>query len=136
VAATAKQPVAARTRVGTGETILVVEDEPTVRTLVERILVGRGYTVLVTADPLEALRLIRQHEIDAVVTDVVMPGMKGPELVDELRRHRPELRALFTSGYTSDAVFGSEPGEAELAFVQKPFTAEQLAAQLRQLLDS
>jgi CheY-like chemotaxis protein len=74
--------------------------------------------------------------VDAVLTDVVMPLMNGPELVEELRRERPGLRALFMSGYTSDAVLQRGVSEAEVAFVQKPFTAEALNSRLRQLLDS
>ena len=74
--------------------------------------------------------------MDAVVSDVVMPAMRGPELVEELRRHKPELRALFVSGYPSNPALEQEVGAAEVAFVQKPFSADELAARLRQLLDS
>jgi PAS domain S-box-containing protein len=130
-----KEPsVAAAPGVGK-ETILVVEDEPVVRTLIEKMLSARGYDVVAASDPDEALRLSREHEIDAVVTDVVMPSMNGRVLVEHLRREQPDLRALFTSGYTSDAVLERGISEAEVAFVQKPFTAETLAARLRQLLD-
>jgi CheY-like chemotaxis protein len=118
------------------ETILLVEDEPLVRSLIEKILVARGYTVLSAGSPEEGLQLSREHEVDAVVTDVAMPSMYGPALVDELRRHRPQLRALFISGYTSDAVLELGVLETEVAFVQKPFTAEALASRLRQLLDA
>jgi CheY-like chemotaxis protein len=120
---------------GGDETILLVEDEPLVRGLIEKVLAVRGYTVLSAASPEEGLRLSREHVVDAVVTDVAMPSMYGPALVDELRRHRPQLRALFISGYTSDAVL--ELGVmTEVAFVQKPFSAEALASRLRQLLDA
>jgi two-component system cell cycle sensor histidine kinase/response regulator CckA len=117
------------------ETILVVDDEPSVRTLIERILTMRGYTVLAAAGPEEALALNREHEVDAVITDVMLPWMKGPELVGQLRRHRPQLHALFISGFTSDALEegGVSPGDA--AFVQKPFTGEALTSRLRELLD-
>jgi two-component system cell cycle sensor histidine kinase/response regulator CckA len=118
------------------ETILLVEDEALVRALIEKILAGRGYTVLSAASPDEALRLSREHEVDAVVTDVAMPSMNGPALVDELRRHQPQLRALFISGYTSDTVLELGVKETEVAFVQKPFTAEALASRLRHLLDA
>jgi CheY-like chemotaxis protein len=131
-----KQPAAVTSTGGGAETILLVEDEPVVRTLLEKMLGGRGYTILAAADPQEALGLSRENEVDAVLTDVVMPLMNGPELVEELRRERPGLRALFMSGYTSDAVLQRGVSEAEVAFVQKPFTAEALNSRLRQLLDS
>jgi two-component system cell cycle sensor histidine kinase/response regulator CckA len=129
------EPAAAASALGGTETILVVEDEPTVRALIEEMLTMRGYTVLPAAGPAEALRLSRDNHVDAVVTDVVMPAMNGRDLVDELRRRKPELRALFTSGYTSDAVIERGVAEEEVAFVQKPFSADELAARLRQLLD-
>jgi PAS domain S-box-containing protein len=129
------EPAAAAAARGGNETILLVEDEPVVRALVDKMLTAFGYTVLPAANPEEALRISREHEVHAVVTDVVMPGMNGRALVEELRRDRPELRALFTSGYTSDAVLERGVREAEVAFLQKPFTSEALAAKLRQLLD-
>ena len=117
------------------ETILVVDDAPSVRTLVEKILTMRGYAVLAASDAEEALRLNSQHEVDAVVTDVMLPSMKGPELVEQLRRHRPELRALFISGFTSDALLDGGLNAEDVAFVQKPFTGEALTSRLRELLD-
>ena len=119
----------------TSETILVVDDEPSVRTLIERILTRRGYAVLAASDAEEALRLNGEHEVDAVVTDVMLPSLKGPELVEELRRHRPQLRALFISGFTSEALVQDGLSLAEVAFVQKPFTGEELTSRLRELLE-
>jgi two-component system cell cycle sensor histidine kinase/response regulator CckA len=130
-----KEPVAAATTSG-GETILVVEHEPVVRNLIEEMLAARGYSVLPAANSAEALRLGRENEVHAVVTDVVLPSMSGAELVEALRRHKPRLRALFTSGYGADEVLERGAGEAEVAFVQKPFTAEALASRLRRLLDT
>jgi PAS domain S-box-containing protein len=130
-----RRPSSASTHTGS-ETILVVEDEPIVRALIEKILTVRGYTVLLAADPEEALELSRRNDVDAVVTDVVMPSMSGPDLVEAIRLHRPDFPALFTSGYTRDAELRRGVGKAEVAFVQKPFTAETLASRLRQLLDS
>jgi CheY-like chemotaxis protein len=118
------------------ETILVVDDEPSVRTLIERILTMRGYTVLAASGPEEALALNREHDVDAAITDVMLPSMKGPELVEQLRRHRPHLRALFISGFTSDALRDGGINPAEVAFVQKPFTGEELTSRLRELLDA
>jgi DNA-binding response OmpR family regulator len=117
------------------ETILVVDDEPSVRTLIEKILTLRGYAVVAASEAEEALRLNREREVDAVVTDVMLPSMKGPELVEKLRQHRPELRALFISGFTRDALQDRGVGPADAAFVQKPFTGEALSSRLRELLD-
>jgi DNA-binding response OmpR family regulator len=119
----------------TSETILVVDDEPSVRTLIERMLTRRGYAVLAAGDAAEALRLNSEHEVDAVVTDVMLPSMKGPELVEELRRHRPQLRALFISGFTSEVLVQDGLSLTEVAFVQKPFTGEELTSRLRELLE-
>lgn len=118
------------------ETILVVDDESIVRTLIEKMLAARGYTVLPAADPEDALHLVRAHEVDAVITDVVMPVMTGPELVEEIRRQKPHVRALFTSGYPVEVLGDGVLDDAEAAFVQKPFTAHELTSRLRQLLDA
>ena len=117
------------------ETILVVDDEPSVRNLIEKILTMRGYAVLAASDAQEALRLNADHEVDAVVTDVMLPSMKGPELVEKLREHRPGLRALFISGFTSDTLLDSGLSPEDVSFVQKPFTGEALTSRLRALLD-
>jgi two-component system cell cycle sensor histidine kinase/response regulator CckA len=117
------------------ETILVVDDEPAVRSLIEKMLAMRGYTVLAASDAEEALRLSSENAVHAVVTDVMLPSMRGPELVEQLRRHRPDLRALFISGFTSDALLDGGLSPDDVAFVQKPFTGEALTSRLRQLLD-
>ncbi|MDX6399238.1 MAG: two-component system, cell cycle sensor histidine kinase and response regulator CckA, partial [Gaiellaceae bacterium] len=134
--ATQRRPTLAASTHGGNETILVVEDEPLVRNLIEKILGVRGYVVLSAGGAEEALRLSREHEIDAVVTDVVMPSVSGPELVEQLRLDRPGLRALLMSGYTSDAVLEQGVNDDDVAFIQKPFSADLLAARLRLLLDS
>jgi PAS domain S-box-containing protein len=119
------------------ETVLLVEDEPAVRDMTQAALQRHGYTVLPAASGAEALRIARANHgvINVVVTDVVMPGMSGPQLVERLREEHPRLAALFMSGYTSDAVFrhGIETGQAD--FLQKPFSTSALAAKLRQVLD-
>ena len=117
------------------ETILVIDDEPSVRTLIEKILTMRGYAVLAASDAEEALRISGDHEVDAVVTDIMLPSMKGPELVEKLRLHRPQLRALFISGFTADALVDGGLSPDDVAFVQKPFTGEALTERLRELLD-
>jgi PAS domain S-box-containing protein len=119
------------------ETVLLVEDEPAVREMTQAALQRHGYTVLPAASGAEALRIARANQgaINVVLTDVVMPGMSGPQLVEQLREEHPRLAALFMSGYTSDAVLrhGIETGEAD--FLQKPFSTSALAAKLRQVLD-
>ncbi|MEZ5100460.1 MAG: PAS domain S-box protein [Thermoleophilia bacterium] len=119
------------------ETILVAEDEPAVRTLVRRVLERSGYTVLETGDPREALTAALRHEgrIDLLVTDVIMPGLSGRELARELTAARPGLRVLFVSGYTDDDVLRVGVTRNEAAFLQKPFTSEQLLARVRDVLD-
>ena len=113
---------------GGHETLLLCEDEAAVRQLVELILAGAGYTVLTAATPADALALAARYSdgIDALVTDVVMPGMSGLELADRLQ----PLRALFISGYSSEAV---PPGSA---FLEKPFDHASLLAEVRDLLDA
>jgi two-component system cell cycle sensor histidine kinase/response regulator CckA len=122
---------------GGHETILLAEDEPAVRELLEGVLRAQGFQVLSAPSGPEALRLARAHPgtIDLVVTDVVMPGMTGPELFRELAAERPRLRALLVSGYTDQALdpYGGLPPGA--AFLQKPFTAIELVGQVRKLLD-
>jgi CheY-like chemotaxis protein len=119
------------------ETVLLVEDEPAVRAMTQAALQRHGYTVLPAASGSEALRIARANEgaIKVVLTDVVMPGMSGPQLVEQLREGHPRLVALFMSGYTSDAVLrhGIETGQAD--FLLKPFSTSALAAKLRQVLD-
>ena len=119
------------------ETVLLVEDEPAVREMTQAALQRHGYTVLPAASGAEALQIAQANHgaINVVLTDVVMPGMSGPQLVERLREDQPRLAALFMSGYTSDAVLrhGIETGEAD--FLQKPFSTSALAAKLRQVLD-
>jgi DNA-binding response OmpR family regulator len=119
-----------------GETILVIEDDPAVRSLVERMLTVRGYVVLPAGDAEGALRLAGENDVDAVVSDVMLPSVSGPELVERLRRHNPDLRALFTSGFSTEALLQRGIDGAEAAFVQKPFSSDELASRLRELLDS
>jgi PAS domain S-box-containing protein len=119
------------------ETILLVEDENAVRDMAQVVLQRHGYTVLAASDATQALRIARDNvgRIDLVLTDVVMPGMSGPQLVEQLRGERPDLPALFMSGYTSDSVLRDDVATGEAFFLQKPFTTGVLAAKLRQVLD-
>jgi len=119
------------------ETILVVEDQPTLRQMIVRMLAAHGYRVLDAADPAAALRLAssRRRRIDLLVTDVVMPQMNGRELAERLCARRPGLKVLFVSGYPDDDVLrhGVERGRMEL--LSKPFTSDQLAGRVRAVLD-
>jgi PAS domain S-box-containing protein len=116
-------------------TILIVEDDAGVRTMTQSMLETLGYSVLVASTPLEALGLCGRVEvrIDLVVSDVVMPEMKGPELRDRIRLMRPDLDVLFISGYASDAVFNGY-GEPQEHFLQKPFTIGALAEAARRAM--
>ncbi len=122
---------------GRGETVLLVEDEPGVRDLFHEILKSVGYVLLVAADAVAALELARAHAgaIHALVTDVVLPGMSGRELAEELERIHPEARVLFVSGYTADAVLRHGVATHETAFLQKPASPAELTFRIRTLLD-
>ena len=120
------------------ETILLVEDETAVRKLVERVLKSCGYNVLAAEDCDHALRLAADPEggVDLVLTDVVMPAMSGRELVEALQADRPTLRVLYMSGYTDDEIMRRGLHDPSTSFIQKPFTAESLAVQVRKVLDA
>ncbi|MBX7221471.1 MAG: PAS domain S-box protein [Blastocatellia bacterium] len=119
------------------ETILVVEDEPTVREIIKISLEEHGYQVLEAQNGQEALTLLvaSPHPIDLLVTDVVMPVMSGRELVEQLPPAHKHLKVLFMSGYTDDAVVRHGIREASSYFLQKPFAPEELAGKVREILD-
>jgi PAS domain S-box-containing protein len=120
-----------------GETILLVEDSEPVRVLAGRMLRRRGYTVIEAENGFEALRIFSDApaKVDLVVTDVVMPGMAGPELVDRLRASEPKLPALLISGHTDDASYGARVADEGMPFLQKPFTPDELVRKVRDVLD-
>jgi signal transduction histidine kinase len=116
-------------------TVLLVEDEQAVRELVRIILTRAGYSVIEAANPDEAETLFgAKGSVDVLVTDVVMPGRSGFELFKRLHGKLPSLRVLFISGYTDYASFDSTIVDRELAFLEKPFSAEGLVAKLREVL--
>jgi CheY-like chemotaxis protein len=125
-------------RNGGSETILLVEDEESVRTVASRILRRAGYNVREAANGAEALKICEEdgEDVDLIVTDLVMPEMGGAELALRLRRRRPDARILFTSGYTQDAVVRQKFLEQGAAFIEKPFTPDALARKTREVLDA
>jgi two-component system, cell cycle sensor histidine kinase and response regulator CckA len=132
---TSPQPI--RTSAAKGrETVLLVEDEPLVGRLAERVLTQAGYTVIYASNGLEARSVFSQGKgaVDILVTDVVMPRMGGPQLAGLLRAEQPDLRVLFLSGYNDGAVL-SGTVESGTSFLGKPFTAEALSNEVRRLLD-
>ncbi len=120
------------------ETILVVEDNTMVRTLACRMLTNLGYRVLSaeTAEACIALAEAQGDRIALVLTDVIMPHMNGREILNELRRKRPELKALFMSGYPSNVIQHQGVLDEGMHFIQKPFTLQALSAKIREALDS
>ncbi|MDQ8168621.1 MAG: ATP-binding protein [Gemmatimonadota bacterium] len=119
------------------ETILLVEDEDSVRVVATGALERRGYRVLAAADGEAAIAISRAFpgRIDMLVSDVVMPGLNGRELAEQLEIMRPGLRVLFVSGYTDDAVLRTGISMDERTFLQKPFTSLDLARRVRAVLD-
>jgi len=118
-------------------TILLVEDDQMVRRLTRAMLESAGYTVHEASDAEQALLFLdRTQDFDVLMTDLVMPGMNGIELVDEVRKRRPSTRVLMTSGYPDRVVAFETPGTGKGAFLSKPFTRERLLAMLKDLLSS
>jgi PAS domain S-box-containing protein len=121
-----------------GETILVVEDDDQVRTMVKLILAQQGYLVLEAADGQQALRLAADHagHIQLLLTDVVLRGINGPELAHGLAQSYPDLKTLYISGYPPEEIAQYDLLAPDVAALQKPFTPMDLARKVRQVLDS
>ena len=122
---------------GNNETILLVEDETSVRALARRVLVRAGFHVLEASSPGDALVIAGQHasEISLVLSDVVMPEMSGPTLAGRLAEVCPGARVLFISGYTDDEVISRGLGGPDIDLLQKPFSAQQLVERVREAID-
>ncbi|RUP07911.1 response regulator [Hyphomicrobium sp.] len=118
------------------EVILVVEDEDRVRLIAVDALRELGYSVLQASNGIEAVRMIEEsHALTLLFTDVVMPEMNGRELADRALKLRPDLKVLFTTGYTRNAIVHNSVLDSGTHFLQKPFTIEQLASKIRSVLD-
>ena len=118
------------------ETVMLVEDEEAVRRVTEEMLRSAGYTVLAAADGSDALRQIESYPevVDLLISDVVMPGMSGPQLADRVSKMRPDTRLLFVSGHTQDAIGHHGILDEGLAFLRKPFSMEVLLTKVREVL--
>jgi CheY-like chemotaxis protein len=120
-----------------GEVVLVVEDDEDVRTYSVQVLEELGYKVLQAVDAGQALPLLRSdHRIDLLFTDVVLPGKSGRVIADEARQLRPQLKILFATGYSRNAIVHNGRLDPGVQLISKPFTFEQLAERVRDLLDS
>ncbi len=119
------------------ETILVVEDEPYVGALIKTVLARQGYTILITGSPAEAEELCAKHKdrIHLLLTDVIMPGDSGKALADKLAPARPDMKVLFISGYTADAIADHGVLDEKTNFLPKPFTLDALLRKVRETLD-
>ncbi len=120
------------------ETVLLVEDEPSVRELAVRTLRQQGYQVLEAANGDEALRVFQEHAEEAIhllLTDVVMPRLGGKELADRLKAMHPDIKVLFISGYTNNAIVHHGVLKPGITFLPKPFSPQMLAHKVREVLD-
>jgi two-component system, cell cycle sensor histidine kinase and response regulator CckA len=122
---------------GGNETILLVEDEPSVRMLVRTTLESNGYQVLEATNGAEGLLAAEQcpKTIHLLLTDLVMPGMGGRLLAERLAPVRPDMKVLFLSGYTDDVAIHHGALDAKMPFLQKPFTPDSLARKVREVID-
>ena len=118
-------------------TVLLVDDEETVRRLVAGMIRSIGYEVIEARDQAEAIGISGEHEgsIDMLLTDVVMPEMSGPELAEQVRSIRPDIKVVFMSGYTGGALNYHVGNRGEIHFLQKPFSPESIASKIREVLE-
>jgi two-component system, cell cycle sensor histidine kinase and response regulator CckA len=120
------------------ETVLLVEDDPLVRKLAAALLRQHGYTVIEAHNGIDAIRAIKERRdtpIDLLISDLVMPGMGGRELAEQVSRLSPETKVIFTSGYTHDMTLRQGLTDSEMNFIMKPFTPQKLLGRVRETLD-
>jgi two-component system cell cycle sensor histidine kinase/response regulator CckA len=124
--------------IGGGESVLLVEDDDAVRRVTSRMLQGLGFRVMAAAGPRQALDLARDHigTIDVLLSDVIMPGLNGRELAEQVRKLRPGMKVVFVSGYTDDVALLQQLRAQALFFLQKPFTARALGEMIRGAIDA
>jgi signal transduction histidine kinase/CheY-like chemotaxis protein len=136
ISASREQPKAITADTSGGETILVVEDSEPLRELILETLESLGCTPLIAKDGQQAIRLCNQfsEKIDLLLTDVIMPKMNGPEVMRRVRQIRPDIGVLFMSGYTSDVTLRHGVSNAEVSFIQKPFSSVELMDKIREAL--
>ena len=119
-----------------GKSIGKALDVEGLRELAKRLLQRQGYTALLAANADEALQQFeRNASIDVILTDVVMPGASGPELIKQLIKRQPALKVIYMSGYTEEAIAHHGVIDPGIAFLHKPFTSETLGRKLREVLD-
>jgi DNA-binding response OmpR family regulator len=122
---------------GGTETIFIVEDNVQVRNLARLILISAGYKVLEAVDGIDALKQfhLRKEEIDLVVMDVVMPRMGGKDVMERMRRDKPDIEIIFTSGYSASEIHTNFILEEGLEFIPKPYSTDVLRSRVRAVLD-
>lgn len=121
---------------GGTETLLVVEDEEIVKLFLKRTLEKAGYRVLAAGDGEEAMTLFREHDdISLVLSDMVMPGKNGKELLAEIRQIKPEIKFIFISGYTANIMSSEGMQQAGVEFIMKPFSKNDIVGKVREVLD-
>ena len=124
-------------RAGQGETVLIVDDEPSVRMLVTEVLEDLGYTAIEAADSASGLKVLQSDvRIDLLVTDVGLPGgMNGRQMADAARERRPDLKVLFITGYAENAILGNGQLAPGMAVLTKPFPIESMAGRIRSMIE-
>jgi len=121
----------------TGETVLVIEDEPVVRGLVVEVLADLGYRVVEAVDGPQGLEIVQSTQrIDLLITDVGLPGLNGRQVADAARALRPDLKVLFMTGYAENAALAAGSLDARMAVITKPFVMEMLAIRVREIIEA
>jgi CheY-like chemotaxis protein len=123
-------------RAAAGETVLIVDDDPTVRMLLTEVLEDLGYAAIEAADGGSGLKVLQSNVgINLLITDVGLPGdLNGRQLADAARQHRPHLRVLFITGYAENAIFGNGVLEPGMHLLAKPFAMQALAGRIRSIM--
>ena len=130
-------PIATQIEQGTGETVLVIDDEPTIRMLVAEVLQEHGYTVIEADNGPTGLRILQSAKrIDLLITDIGLPGgLNGRQVVDAARQARPDLKVLFITGFAENAAIGNGFLAPGMAVITKPFVLTALSQKIRDLID-